>query len=1012
MRLNKTKGRQQNNKLLIKKQSNHLKSTSMDNIASSSRTKNIYLNKILQKNLGNNKMPLKDNIEQNFHSSIRNIFSNDERRQKAKNYVLNLRSKNNNQSQLDDDFISKTKNLNFDRLNYGEFYNKKQNLRKTYEILDVDNDNDFDNYNYYRSSQKERPVNMKNMLDNSSEIKDRFIKVNKINKYNDEIRYFEESNNTYNKKNNIITATKQALNKNYINYNTNLENNYSYLNPQNDINMNYSGYNNLGHDLESEYNHDDKNNIRQNEFYDEGFKYNIEKSPTYYYEKNKTKNSKENTNHKTVNKSKTNNNFNIKPKKVLYSKNTNINQKTFTKFNLKSEKKEEKNKNNSKVFNNLKIEKNRLIFKSKNKKVDKGSFKQLVSVSINKFNIKGNYHKKNTNINKETEKLITDLRNTIKNQKKEIDSKTKEILKYKNNNNINNSNEHKKLIETQKNYENIIKLNNKLNEEKKNYIKEINKLKENLNKIKSEQIVDQKLKQGFNKLQKDYDNIDDEYKKLKEKIDIVINENQIYKEENKKLNDTIIQLKAQFSELNKLKNKFNTLEKEKNNVKEKLDKIILENEKYKKEVELKNEQNKNLNIELEKLKEDIKIFKENDNKDLVKNNEEKNNLEKIKDENTLLKANVDKLSKENKNISDKNEEYVKQIEKFVKEREIENNQKQKFIQENQELQNKLNELITKLQKEKDELVQNINFQEKYNQLMDEFNSFKSSEINKYNILLEEKNKLTEEINTSKEELNKLKNENSQLKENNEKIILENKNLNENLDELKKNISHQKSENNNNITNENTETNLNPDKNNNIKPKEEITFPEPVIIKRNEKRRPSKFKKGPIPINKSNIKVDEIKDNSPKSDFQQKLNMFNNKQEEKNEIKEEKSVKFNEEEEQKNKIKEEEKNKLKEQKMSKALQRLKKDREKKNQSQNNEINNNNFNEVKFKSMKIKNMAEILESHMHNKDDKDKDIEENNDLNKEENPFEHMTKLLENRDSKVINKKKMTKKIFEE
>ena len=66
------------------------------------------------------------------------------------------------------------------------------------------------------------------------------------------------------------------------------------------------------------------------------------------------------------------------------------------------------------------------------------------------------------------------MRNTIKIQKKELDTKTKEILKYKNNNNSNSKLDHKKLIDTQKNYENILKANTKLNEEKKEYIKEIN----------------------------------------------------------------------------------------------------------------------------------------------------------------------------------------------------------------------------------------------------------------------------------------------------------------------------------------------------------------------------------------------------------------------------------------------------------------------------------------------------------------------------------------------------------
>ena len=58
------------------------------------------------------------------------------------------------------------------------------------------------------------------------------------------------------------------------------------------------------------------------------------------------------------------------------------------------------------------------------------------------------------------------------------------------------------------------------------------------------------------------------------------------------------------------------------------------------------------------------------------------------------------------------------------------------------------------------------------------------------------------------------------------------------------------------------------------------------------------------------------------------------------------------------------------------------------------------------MKIKNMAALLESHM--KQNEDKEDEENDKI--EEDPFDHMFKLLQNRESKVLNKKKMKKKIF--
>ena len=67
-----------------------------------------------------------------------------------------------------------------------------------------------------------------------------------------------------------------------------------------------------------------------------------------------------------------------------------------------------------------------------------------------------------------------------------------------------------------------------------------------------------------------------------------------------------------------------------------------------------------------------------------------------------------------------------------------------------------------------------------------------------------------------------------------------------------------------------------------------------------------------------------------------------------------------------------------------------------------------------SMKIKNMAALLESQMKHNEKKiieeNNNIEDNNDNGKE--PFDHMTNLLRNSESKILNKKKMTKKIFED
>ena len=57
----------------------------------------LYLNKVLQKNLGieatdSNFPNFKENIT-NFHSNLQNILSNEERRQKAMKYVIDMRNR-------------------------------------------------------------------------------------------------------------------------------------------------------------------------------------------------------------------------------------------------------------------------------------------------------------------------------------------------------------------------------------------------------------------------------------------------------------------------------------------------------------------------------------------------------------------------------------------------------------------------------------------------------------------------------------------------------------------------------------------------------------------------------------------------------------------------------------------------------------------------------------------------------------------------------------------------------
>jgi hypothetical protein len=100
MRLKKEKNIS-NKPIITKKaaQAHHNKTASMD-VPTVNKSKNIYLNKILQKNFGGQKLPMepahfRENYP-NFQSNIQNILANEESRQKAKNFVLRLRNKQQN----------------------------------------------------------------------------------------------------------------------------------------------------------------------------------------------------------------------------------------------------------------------------------------------------------------------------------------------------------------------------------------------------------------------------------------------------------------------------------------------------------------------------------------------------------------------------------------------------------------------------------------------------------------------------------------------------------------------------------------------------------------------------------------------------------------------------------------------------------------------------------------------------------------------------------------------------
>ena len=937
-------------KIYPKRKTNHLKTNSMDNIFSSSK------NKITD----NSKLsPEKTNFKYNI-SNLNSINLN-------KNYIINLRNTNNPLSSLysnNQDYSAKKKNNNS---SYNGFCNSIQ--RKTYEILD--NNNTYVN-NYYRNKHKEKMINIKKLFINNSPLKNAENNNNKIN-----IKNINDFNDVYNK--NIRLLKSSRTNYNFV-----------------ENNKRQQKYNNLCESYLDEGFFIDSKDMSSNFIND-------------YYLRNKIindRNTLRGNNYKDIYLNKTNYNAMANSNRKSSSKHTS-NPKLYSKYNIQTER-----TNLNKYFNNLKIVKNIVSLKSENNKdndideVKNTFFKNITSVSINNFYIKGNNNNQmdktksdiNNNIdniknrNNKNLNIINNIQNITNLKNIEINKEPKEFIKFKSNEN--NPVQNKKIIDSKKTYLNMVKINNKMNDEKKNYIKEINKLKETINKIKTEENTNEILKESFNKLKKDYDNIDGEYNKLKEKINKVIEENQKLKGDNSNLNNEIINIKKQindennkiiskinnindkvseFCELNKSKNEEINKEKTENqnindvinvdnNNKNDLNKLNEENTKIKKESEINlKENNNNSNNKNELILSENKLIQEKNIKlneeinILKKDNEIKNEqfdlmskeLEKLKDDiNEELKTsstNLEKLNDEFVTVKNENIKYKEYIKLLEEEKEIEYTQKQKLIEENKSLkikQQQLSQELQNLQEEIEELENTANVQNEYNQLYEEYNNLKESETTKYNDLLEKKNKLQEELNSLKK-ANITKPDNTISKHIEINIIRDNNNKKE--------------------------------KNKKI----EIAFPEPVIIKKQEKRRPSKFKKNLTFDENQLLKEREIiseknKDNNDKN-IKEKLllqiktdNLF-----EKNDIKEETHIKENEEENI---------NKSQDEKMSKALLRLKNGNEKneKKQQNNEKINRINSYDKKFKKALFQNITDLLEDDSGQQNNND-NIEENNSNN---------------------------------
>ena len=627
----------------------------------------------------------KKNDSQNFQLNNDNILFSEERNLKPKNYMVNLRNPNNQA-------YKKYSNINLS----GSFNSMD---KKTVEVPDK-------SYlrNYYISRQRARPENIKKILNNSAP---------KINRSNIDLMktnmYAKEENSDLSKLErqhlNSIKISNNVNKKNINDFDNMFSKNISLLKPSKN---NYIDNNRktryIRKQIQNLYNDEDDNeegffndfennplNFNKSVRYENNSDYNIESYTDRYrynFEKQNNNNYNDKYNNNDINY-KNINDYNNNSMKYSYGLNQNSQNRYLNNFQISrgwfSIEDEKKGSIGSRFDGNMNKEKN-------------NNLENIRQYPGNSFYIKGN-----KNINSLT---ISDLNNEFENNS------------YNNKNLINNQQGDEELNEN----------------------------------------FELKLKEGFSRIKEEKNIIIKENNKLKEKMNIIDYENQMLRENNYKLNEELKNLKREFSYYNKSQRISNNINKndtgyynknELDNLKEENTKI--KNEKYSllSKAKLMEEQNMKLKEEINNLKKENEI-KNNQfnllNKELSKLNED------INEEFKTSKINLEKLNEDFIALGKENKKFKENLELLEEEKEIELSQKQKLQKENQELklqQDKLNEQIDFLQEENNELENTGNIQEEYDRLYEEYDNFKKTEMDKYNILLEEKNKLSEELNILK-----------------------------------------------------------------------------------------------------------------------------------------------------------------------------------------------------------------------------------------------------------------------
>ena len=439
----------------------HSRNINMNTYIKNGKNKNIYVNKILKKNLGKKhpETELSENMP-NFHSNIRNILSNEENREKAIKYLIDMRKKKSTLSPSfpkrnslklfnnNNDINNNPINTAFSKTCHEGFYTTKNRKKKKKldNLFYLDNksiDYSFNNCVNTDNNKIFKKKNNKNNLKCSNNnynvitsnmpyittylsptkvdlIKpEEIIRVNKINKKNNKIPHVKKIGNIYEtnmiKRSNTSTLLPNNTYKNITNPNNKLgvcgnTDNY----PQNQrkyiINEFYEdNYDNRYKVKNNRYDNSNRNNYHSNNIYDSN---NEEENEEYNYID--TNNNKyieyidDLNDNNDLDDNSSNDNSSQKKEVVVYNINEIYQNPEYEEYysNIKIRNDNENNNHNLYTIPISKIQ--QMAFKKKTKKLGKynsfykknnnlsSNFTNL-SVEKNRFTIKMN--RKNNDIN-------------------------------------------------------------------------------------------------------------------------------------------------------------------------------------------------------------------------------------------------------------------------------------------------------------------------------------------------------------------------------------------------------------------------------------------------------------------------------------------------------------------------------------------------------------------------------------------------------------------------------------